>query len=193
MKNHFLLLKELFTDTPTGFCLLLHRYVQIIADIVHVHILSEDLINLEDRILKRHLIIFQAHKEVRDVLISGGDPLTLNDETLDYILSNIRSIEHVEIIRIGTRVPVVLPQRITDNLINILKNIIRFLSVCIFHILMRLLMNVQKPVINWLMEDFLWEARLFFLKGINDNVPYYERTDAQVAKDKGKTILSLSM
>ncbi len=54
-------------------------------------------------------------------LISGGDPLTLNDETLDYILSNIRSIDHVEIIRIGTRIPVVLPQRVTDNLINILR------------------------------------------------------------------------
>jgi lysine 2,3-aminomutase len=49
------------------------------------------------------------HKEVRDVLISGGDPLTLTDDILDYILSNIRSIEHVEMIRIGSRVPVVLP------------------------------------------------------------------------------------
>jgi lysine 2,3-aminomutase len=62
-----------------------------------------------------------SHKEVRDVLISGGDPLTLSDDTLDYILSNIRSIEHVEMIRIGTRIPVVLPQRITDNLINVLR------------------------------------------------------------------------
>ena len=62
-----------------------------------------------------------AHKEVRDVLISGGDQLTLSDETLDYILSNIRKIEHVEMIRIGTRIPVVLPQRITEGLINVLR------------------------------------------------------------------------
>lgn len=61
------------------------------------------------------------HTEVRDVLISGGDPLTMSDEMLDYILRSIREISHVEIIRIGTRVPVVLPQRITNKLINILK------------------------------------------------------------------------
>jgi len=51
--------------------------------------------------------------QVRDVLLSGGDPLTIAPKTLDYILSSLRSIEHVEIIRIGSRVPVFLPQRIT--------------------------------------------------------------------------------
>ena len=62
-----------------------------------------------------------AHPEVRDVLISGGDPLTLSDTALDYILSRIRAIPHVQMIRIGTRVPVVLPQRITDDLIKTLR------------------------------------------------------------------------
>lgn len=59
--------------------------------------------------------------EVRDVLISGGDGLLINDRILEYILKNLRDIEHVEIIRIGTRAPVVFPQRITENLCNILK------------------------------------------------------------------------
>lgn len=59
--------------------------------------------------------------EVRDVILSGGDPLTLSDEKLDEIIGKIYAIDHVEIIRIGTRTPVVLPQRITDNLIKILK------------------------------------------------------------------------
>lgn len=59
--------------------------------------------------------------EVRDVLLSGGDGLLINDVTLEYILSNLRAIPHVEIIRIGTRAPVVFPQRITENLCNILK------------------------------------------------------------------------
>ncbi|MBQ2824731.1 MAG: lysine 2,3-aminomutase [Clostridia bacterium] len=58
---------------------------------------------------------------VRDVLVSGGDPLTLPDETIEYILKELRSIEHVEIIRIGTRVPVVMPQRITPELCAMLK------------------------------------------------------------------------
>ena len=59
--------------------------------------------------------------QVRDVLLSGGDPLMLSDEKLDWLLSEIRSIPHVEIIRIGTRMPVVLPYRITDRLVRILK------------------------------------------------------------------------
>jgi lysine 2,3-aminomutase len=59
--------------------------------------------------------------EVRDVLLSGGDGLLINDNILEYILKNLREIPHVEIIRIGTRAPVVFPQRITENLCNILK------------------------------------------------------------------------
>jgi lysine 2,3-aminomutase len=59
--------------------------------------------------------------EVRDVLISGGDGLLINDTVLEYVLKNLRAIPHVEIIRIGTRAPVVFPQRITENLCNILK------------------------------------------------------------------------
>ncbi|MDY6915491.1 MAG: lysine 2,3-aminomutase [Candidatus Cloacimonadota bacterium] len=59
--------------------------------------------------------------QIRDVIISGGDPLTLSDDRLDKILSEISAIKHVEIIRIGTRTPVVLPQRITDDLISVLK------------------------------------------------------------------------
>ncbi|MCK7535500.1 MAG: hypothetical protein MZV63_33200 [Marinilabiliales bacterium] len=51
--------------------------------------------------------------KIRDVIISGGDPLTMNDNKLEYLLSNLRAIKHIEILRIGTKVPVVLPQRIT--------------------------------------------------------------------------------
>ena len=58
---------------------------------------------------------------IRDVLISGGDPLTLSDERLEYILSRLRAIEHVEIIRIGTRVPVTMPMRITPALMAMFK------------------------------------------------------------------------
>jgi lysine 2,3-aminomutase len=63
----------------------------------------------------------EAHTEVRDVLISGGDPLTLSDDRLEWLLSRLRQIPHVELIRIGTKVPVVLPQRITPALTRMLK------------------------------------------------------------------------
>ncbi len=59
--------------------------------------------------------------QVRDVLLSGGDPFLLSDDYLDWILTELRKIEHVQVIRIGTRTPVVLPYRITDNLVNMLK------------------------------------------------------------------------
>ena len=62
----------------------------------------------------------REHTEIRDVIISGGDPLTMNDEKIEYLLSNLRSIKHIEMLRIGTKVPVVLPQRIDSKLVNML-------------------------------------------------------------------------
>lgn len=59
--------------------------------------------------------------QVRDVLLSGGDALLVSDETLEYIISKLRAIPHVEIVRIGSRTPVVLPQRITPELVEMLK------------------------------------------------------------------------
>jgi lysine 2,3-aminomutase len=63
----------------------------------------------------------RKNKEIRDVIISGGDPLTLSTKRLESVISKIRQIEHVEIIRIGTRYPVVLPQRIDDELCEMLS------------------------------------------------------------------------
>jgi len=63
----------------------------------------------------------KEHTEVRDVILSGGDPLLLNDNELEFILRELRKIRHLEIIRIGTRVPCTLPQRITPILCDILK------------------------------------------------------------------------
>jgi lysine 2,3-aminomutase len=66
------------------------------------------------------LAYLERHTEVRDVLLSGGDPLTLGDEKLDWLLGRLRAIKHIEFLRIGTKVPVVLPQRITKTLVKIL-------------------------------------------------------------------------
>jgi len=61
------------------------------------------------------------HPEVRDVLLSGGDVFMQSDEMLEYVISSLRAIPHVEIIRLGTRVPAVMPQRITQSLCDMLK------------------------------------------------------------------------
>jgi len=63
----------------------------------------------------------EEHKEIRDVILSGGDPLMLTDAMLEKILKRLREIPHIEIIRLGTRMPVVLPHRITQKLCNMIK------------------------------------------------------------------------
>ena len=112
-----------------------------------------------------------SHKEVRDVLISGGDPLTLSDDTLDYILSNIRRIEHVEIIRIGTRIPVVLPQRITDGLITILKRYHPLFISLHFSHPAEITDECAKACNKLADGGFPLGSQTVLLKGINDNVP----------------------
>jgi lysine 2,3-aminomutase len=63
----------------------------------------------------------REHTEVRDVLLSGGDPLLFSDERLEHVLSQLRAIPHVEFLRIGTRIPIFLPQRITPELCAMLR------------------------------------------------------------------------
>jgi len=63
----------------------------------------------------------EAHPEIRDCLLSGGDPLSIGDDKLEWLLARLRRIPHLEFIRIGTKIPVVMPQRITKNLTRILK------------------------------------------------------------------------
>lgn len=112
---------------------LTHRYPdRVLLLVTHIcsmncrHCTRRRMVGDQDTHLSRESIdkcidYIREHKEVRDVLISGGDPLTLTDSALEYVISKVREIEHVEIIRIGSRTPVVMPQRITDDLCNMLK------------------------------------------------------------------------
>jgi len=70
---------------------------------------------------QRGIDYIAAHNEIRDVVVSGGDPLTMSDEKIEQIVKALRSIPHVEIIRLGTRTPVVLPMRFTPDLIKMLQ------------------------------------------------------------------------
>jgi len=72
-------------------------------------------------IVDRQVEYINSHPEIRDVLLSGGDPLTLSDDRLEDILRKLREIEHVEIVRIGSRIPSVMPQRVTSELCSMLR------------------------------------------------------------------------
>jgi lysine 2,3-aminomutase len=63
----------------------------------------------------------ESHTEIRDVLMSGGDPLSIGDDRLDYLLTRLRKMKHVEFLRFGSKIPMVLPQRITRDFVKMLK------------------------------------------------------------------------
>lgn len=73
------------------------------------------------KVIQESINYIRNNEEIRDVLITGGDPLTMPDDRLEWLLKELRDIPHVEIIRIGSRVPVTMPQRITDELVNMLS------------------------------------------------------------------------
>lgn len=72
-------------------------------------------------VIKKAIDYIRDTPQIRDVLLSGGDPFLLSDTQLDWILTELENIDHVEVVRIGTRTPVVMPYRITDNLVSMLK------------------------------------------------------------------------
>lgn len=81
---------------------------------------SEQVLSNED--IKSIAGYINNHRTIRDVIFSGGDPLILSDEKIDFLLSTIRKIKHVQIIRFHTRILITLPFRITQELINVLRN-----------------------------------------------------------------------
>lgn len=101
----------LVTDTCSVYC----RYC------TRKHFTGQDAAFVRSADYDRALSYIKSKTGLREVILSGGDPLTLGDAVLDRVLSDLRSIEHVEIIRIGTRMPVVCPMRVTPALARIIQ------------------------------------------------------------------------
>lgn len=119
--------------------------------------------------LRRGIDYIRNHPEIRDVILSGGDPLLVPDRELDRILKDLRSIEHLEIIRIGTRVPGTLPQRITENLCGILKKYHPLYFNIHFTHPAELTPEVEKAC-NMLAEAGIpLGSQTVLVKGVNDN------------------------
>ena len=112
----------------------------------------------------------RANSGITDVLISGGDPLILDDESLAWLLSRIREIPHVKLIRIGTKTPVNLPQRFQQSLIDILKKYAPLIiSLHVTHV--SELTPEMSAVCEQLVENgILIGSQTVLLKGINDSV-----------------------
>lgn len=116
------------------------------------------------------LAYIEAHPAVRDVLLSGGDPLTMRDEKLDWLLTRLRAIPHVEFIRIGSKVPIVLPQRITRDLTRMLKkHHPLFMSLHIIHP-DELTPESEESLKRLADAGIPLGGQLVLLKGINDDL-----------------------
>ncbi len=111
----------------------IHRYSDrvlfLITDICSVycrfctrkHFTGQEQAFIKNEEYEQALAYIRNHTGLREVILSGGDPLTVSDAQLDKVLGDLRQIEHIEIIRIGTRMPVVCPMRVTDDLVKILR------------------------------------------------------------------------
>jgi lysine 2,3-aminomutase len=110
----------------------------------------------------------QEHTEVRDVLLSGGDPLLMSDSTLDRVLGRLRAIPHIEFLRIGTRIPGFLPQRITPELVRVLRAHRVWLSLHFCHV-KELTPEVAEACDRLADGGIPLGCQTVLLKGVNDS------------------------
>lgn len=147
----------------TGFCSVYCRYCT-----------RSHMVDGHSKIMRQHwdsaIQYIKEHKEIRDVIISGGDPLTLSDAEIDYLLSQLSTIEHLDMVRIGTKVPMVLPMRITENLLNIFRKYKPlYLSVHATH--PDEITPESAKAINAIADaGVVMGSQTVLLKGVNDNI-----------------------
>lgn len=112
----------------------------------------------------------EKHTEVRDVLLSGGDPLLFSDAKLEKIISRLHAIPHIQFIRIGSRIPIFLPQRITDDLCNMLKKYHPFFISIHTNHPKELTSEVKAGLEKLANAGIVIGNQSVLLKGINDDV-----------------------
>ena len=124
---------------------------------------------------ERAIAYIEAHPEIRDVLLSGGDPLTLADEKLEWLLSRLRAIRHVEFLRIGSKVPVVVPQRVTRSLTAVLREFHPLWMSLHFTHPDELTEEVKEACARLADAGIPLGSQTVLLKGINDDVGVMKR------------------
>ena len=161
----------------TNFCSTYCRYC------TRTHMVSrENNVNANKIEWEKGFQYIENNPVIRDVIISGGDPLTLRDDQIEYILQRLHSIKHVEMIRIGTKVPVVLPMRITPELMNILKKYHPLYMSIHFTHPDELTEETQKAC-NMLADAGIpLGSQSVLLKGINDNVDTFRKLNKGLLK-----------
>jgi len=125
--------------------------------------------NISRNIWDKGIQYIKDHPEIRDVLLSGGEVLTLSDDNIEYLLNNLRNISHVQFIRVGTKAPVVLPMRITDKLAKMLRKYHVFINIHFTH--PDEITDEVKNACDILVDNGIpLGSQTVLLKGVNDNV-----------------------
>ncbi len=132
--------------------------------------------------LEAALDYIRANPEIRDVLITGGDALLLSDQTLDWLLGELHKIEHVEIKRIGTRTPVTLPMRITDELCSIFEKYPPLYINTQFNHPKEVTLEAKKAADRLIKAGVMLGNQAVLLKGINDNPDVMKRLNHELLK-----------
>jgi lysine 2,3-aminomutase len=148
----------------TGFCATYCRYC------TRSHMVSKEKMHYGIASWQQALEYIRKNKQIRDVIISGGDPLTIPETHLEYLLTSLRNIPHIEIISLGTKVPVVLPQRITMGLVKMLKKYHPlYMSIHFMHP-DELTPEVHEACSRLADAGLPLGSQTVLLKGINDNI-----------------------
>ncbi len=148
----------------TGFCATYCRYC------TRSHMVAKEKVHYGVAAWQQALEYIRKNRQIRDVIVSGGDPLTIPETQLEYLLASLRNIPHIEIIRIGTKVPVVLPQRITNDLVGMLKKYHPlYMSIHFMHS-DELTPEVHEACSRLADAGIPLGSQTVLLKGINDNV-----------------------
>ena len=148
----------------TGFCAAYCRYC------TRSHMVAKEKMHYGITAWQPALEYIRNNKTIRDVIISGGDPLTMPESHLEYLLNALRNISHIEIIRIGTKAPVVLPQRITNSLVKMLKRYHPlYMSIHFMHP-DEITPEVHEACTRLANAGIPMGSQTVLLKGINDNV-----------------------
>ena len=136
--------------------------------------------------LRQGIEYIRNNPEIRDVIMSGGDPLLVPDKELDRILGELRSIPHLEIIRIGTRVPGTLPSRITENLCSILKKYHPLYFNMHFNHPSEITLEVEKSCAMLADIGIPLGSQTVLLKGVNDNSQTMKELMLKLLKNRVK-------
>jgi lysine 2,3-aminomutase len=160
---------------------IVHRYPDrvlfLVTDICSVycryctrkHFTGGDQAFIKSEEFEAAISYIKSKKGIREVILSGGDPLTLSDHQLEKVLSRIRDIEHIEIIRIGTRMPVVCPMRITDSLVKMIQKYHPVYLMTHFNHPLELSLEAAAALTNIVNHGIPTFNQMVLLRGVNNH------------------------